>query len=56
MVYLSNELDKKPLSEKISHLRTEWTRNDIPLFDITSKGSFAFKFLLWGLRYINAFV
>ena len=52
MVYLSNELDKKPLSEKISHLRTEWTRKDVnKLFDVTSIGSFAFKLLLWGLRY-----
>ena len=51
MVYLSKELDEKSLSEKISHLRTEWTRKDIPLFDVTSKGSFAFKLLLWVVRY-----
>ena len=49
--YLSRELDGKSLPEKISHLWTEWTRKDIPLFDITSKGSFAIKFVLWCLRY-----
>ena len=51
MVYLSNELDGKSLSKKISHIWTEWTRKDVPLFDITSKGSFAFKLFLWCLRY-----
>ena len=51
MVYLSKELDGKSLSEKICHLWGEWTRKDIPLFDVTSKGSFAFKICLWFLRY-----
>ena len=51
MVYLSKELDGKSLSEKTSHLWTEWTRKDVPLFDVTSIGSFIFKLCLWCLRY-----
>ena len=51
MVYLGKELDDKSLSEKISHIWTEWSREDVPLFEITSKGSIAFKLFLWCLRY-----
>ena len=49
MVYLSKELDDKTMSEKISHIWTEWNRK--PLFDVTSIGSFLFKLFLWCLRY-----
>lgn len=52
-MYLSKELDEKPLIEKISFIWTVWTCKD-GFFDETRKGQFAyefaFKLLLWGLR------
>ena len=49
MMYLSHKLDKKTFSQKFSFIWKEWT-NRKDLFDLTSKGSFAFKFFLWVLR------
>ena len=51
MLYLSKELDGKSLVEKITHIRTEWTRKE-DFFKKTrnSKGSCAFNFILWILR------
>ena len=49
MVYLSKNLDDKPLSEKLTFIWSEWT-GTYDLLDIPSKGSVAFKFLLWVLR------
>ena len=49
MVYLSKNLDDKPLSEKLTFIWSEWT-GTYDLLDIPSKGSFAFKLLLWALR------
>ena len=51
MVYLSKELDDKSLSEKMSHIKAEWTRQGVRLSDMKS-GLFAFKLFCWGLRYI----
>ena len=49
MVYLSKNLDDKPLSENLTFIWREWF-GTYDLLDITSKGSVAFKFLLWVLR------
>ena len=49
MGYLSKNLDDKPLTEKLTFIWSEWTRT-YDLLDVTSKGSFAFKYLLWVLR------
>ena len=52
MLYLSKELDGKPLLEKVSHIWTKWTRKD-DLFKTTrnSKGSFAKDIFFLILRY-----
>ena len=52
MLYLSKELDGKPLLEKISHIWTKWSSKD-DLFRTTrnSKGSFAKDIFFLILRY-----
>ena len=55
MVYLSKKLDNKPESEKLTFIWREWT-STYDFLDLTSKGSFVFKFLLWCLRQVFIFV
>ena len=51
IVYLSKELDKKSLLEKISFIWSEWTRKD-DLYDKTrnSMGSSLLNLIFWVLR------
>ena len=49
MMHLSRTLDKKVLSEKGSYIWKEWTSKK-EFLDLTSKGSFAFKLVIWILR------
>ena len=51
IVYLSKELDKKSLLEKITYLWSEWTRKD-DLYDKTrnSMGSSLLNLIFWVLR------
>ena len=48
-VNLSQRLDHKSLAEKMSYIWNEWTCKK-NFYDLNSKGSFLFKFFLWGLR------
>ena len=48
-VYLNRTLDKMELSAQLYYIWKEWTSGQ-DFLDLTSKPTFAFKFILWMLR------